>query len=59
MDLIVKALHLIAMVAWFAALFYLPRLYVYHTKTTVGSELDMTLQVMERRLLKVPTHFDP
>ena len=52
MDLIVKALHLIAMVAWFAALFYLPRLYVYHTKATGGSELDMTLQVMERRLLK-------
>ena len=30
----IKAFHLIAMVTWFAALFYLPRLYVYHTQVT-------------------------
>jgi putative membrane protein len=52
MYLTVKALHLISMVAWFAALFYLPRLYVYHCKASIGSELDQTLQIMERRLLK-------
>ncbi|HAV1007840.1 TPA: TIGR00701 family protein, partial [Legionella pneumophila] len=28
--LFVKAFHIIALVAWFAGLFYLPRLYVYH-----------------------------
>jgi uncharacterized membrane protein len=26
----IKALHIVAMVCWFAALFYLPRLFVYH-----------------------------
>lgn len=31
--LIVKALHIISMVAWFAGLFYLPRLFVYHADT--------------------------
>lgn len=49
----VKALHVIAVVAWMAGLFYLPRLYVYHVeKTQPGSEIDLLFQVMERRLLK-------
>lgn len=30
----IKAFHVIAMVAWFSALFYLPRLFVYHSSTT-------------------------
>ena len=51
--LVFKALHLIAMVAFFAGAFYLPRLYVYHTRAVVGSELDTTFQEMERKLLKV------
>jgi putative membrane protein len=34
-------------------LFYLPRLFVYHTKANIGSELDLTLQIMERKLLKI------
>ena len=49
----VKALHVIAVVAWMAGLFYLPRLYVYHVEqVTKGSETDLMFQVMERRLLK-------
>lgn len=48
-----KAFHLIAVICWMAALFYLPRLYVYHTKALPGTELDKTLQVMEYRLLKI------
>ena len=31
-----KALHLIAVIAWMAALLYLPRLYVYHSQVPVG-----------------------
>jgi putative membrane protein len=47
-----KALHVIAVIAWFAGLFYLPRLYVYHAAAEPGSELSATLKVMERRLLR-------
>lgn len=44
-----KALHLIFMVTWFAGLFYLPRLFVYHalSQDTVGIE---RFKVMERKL---------
>ena len=48
-----KALHIIAMVAFFAGAFYLPRLFVYHTRAETSSELDLTLREMERKLLKV------
>ena len=40
-----------AVVAWFAGLFYLPRLFVYHADAKPGSELSETLKVMEHRLL--------
>jgi protoporphyrinogen IX oxidase len=45
----VKSLHIIAMVTWFAGLFYLPRLFVYHalTSDSIGSE---RFKVMERKL---------
>ncbi|MDX2345313.1 MAG: protoporphyrinogen oxidase HemJ [Legionella sp.] len=45
----VKAFHVIAMVAWFAGLFYLPRLFVYHTDATDGISLAR-FKIMERRL---------
>ena len=48
----VKALHVIAVIAWMAALLYLPRLMVYHADSAVGSEKAETFKVMERRLLK-------
>lgn len=48
----VKSLHVISIVAWMAALLYLPRLLVYHAGSTVGSEQSETFKVMERRLLK-------
>ena len=49
----VKALHVAAVIAWMAGLFYLPRLFVYHAeRASPGSELDQTFQVMERRLLR-------
>jgi len=47
-----KALHIIAMVAWMAGLFYLPRLYVYHADMQPGSADSQRFKVMEYRLLK-------
>jgi len=47
--LILKALHIIAMVAWFAGLFYLPRLFVYHADATDKISIDR-FKIMERRL---------
>lgn len=48
-----KALHIIAVIAWMAGLFYLPRLFVYHAERAVSVPiLSDTLDIMERRLLK-------
>jgi putative membrane protein len=49
---LVIGLHIIAVIAWMAGLLYLPRLFVNHWKTAVGSESDLLLQGMERRLLR-------
>ena len=49
---IIKALHIISIIAWMAGLLYLPRLYVYHADTVIGSVRAETFKVMERRLLK-------
>jgi protoporphyrinogen IX oxidase len=48
----VKALHIIAVIAWMAGMLYLPRLFVYHADAPKGSALSETFKVMERRLLK-------
>lgn len=49
----IKAAHVVAMTAWMAGIFYLPRLFVYHAEgAPPGSPLDATFQVMERRLLR-------
>ena len=49
----IKAGHVIAVVAWMAGLFYLPRLFVYHVEQVEkGSATDAMFQVMERRLLR-------
>jgi putative membrane protein len=50
---VVKAFHIIAVIAWMAGMLYLPRLYVYHTGAAPGSELSETLKVMEERLLRI------
>lgn len=49
-----KAFHIVFVVTWFAGLFYLPRLFVYHASATdpVGIE---RFKVMERRLLAIMT----
>lgn len=48
----IKALHVVAIITWMAGLFYLPRLYVYHAETPVGTPQSETFKVMERRLLR-------
>ena len=48
----IKALHVIAIIAWMAGMLYLPRLFVYHSETPKGSIQSDTFKIMERRLLK-------
>src|SRR5262245_5404534 len=48
-----KALHVIAIIAWMAGMLYLPRLFVYHCDAEPGSRQSETFKVMERRLLTV------
>jgi putative membrane protein len=48
----VKALHIIAVIAWMAGMLYLPRLFVCHCEAEPGSKQSETFKVMERRLLK-------
>ena len=50
--LVIKAFHIISVVAWMAGLLYLPRLFVYHADAPVGSPTAETFKVMERRLLR-------
>jgi putative membrane protein len=47
-----KSGHLLAVFAWMAGLFYLPRLYVYHCQVAVGSAQAELFKTMERRLLR-------
>ena len=48
----VKALHIIAVIAWMSGMLYLPRLFVYHCAAEPGSVQSETFKVMERRLLR-------
>lgn len=47
-----KALHILALIAWMAGMLYLPRLMVYHADVPPGSPQSETFKVMERRLLR-------
>jgi putative membrane protein len=48
----IKAVHVMAVIAWMAGMLYLPRLMVYHAEAVVGSIQSETFKNMERRLLK-------
>ena len=48
-----KALHVIAVIAWMAGMLYLPRLFVNHVGLAKGSEASELLKGMERRLLTI------
>ena len=49
---ILKALHIVSVIAWMAGLLYLPRLFVYHAEAGPGTPQSETFKVMERRLLR-------
>ncbi len=51
MFLWIKALHIISVISWMVGMLYLPRLFVYHSSSTIHSEMSETFKVMERRLL--------
>ena len=51
--LVIKALHVIAVIAWMSGMFYLPRLFVYHTEAVPGSADYRRFVTMERKLLKI------
>ena len=48
----IRAAHIIAVISWMAGMLYLPRLFVYHADSAVGSEKSEVFKIMERRLLK-------
>jgi protoporphyrinogen IX oxidase len=49
----IKAVHLIAVIAWMAGMMYLPRLFIYHHKSEKGGEAERYFVQMERRLLRM------
>lgn len=51
MYLWIKAFHIIAVVTWFAALFYLPRLFVYHAQSEDSISRER-FKIMERKLYR-------
>lgn len=50
--LYIKIAHIVTFTAWMAGLFYLPRLYVYHTQVRPDSDTAQIFKVMERKLLR-------
>ena len=48
-----KILHIISFVSWFAGLFYLPRLFVYHIENNTNKEMNEVFQKMEYKLLRI------
>lgn len=49
----IKAFHIISVISWMAGMFYLPRLFVYHSQSAPGSDMSNQFLVMERRLIKI------
>ena len=47
----IKAIHVISVITWFAALFYLPRLFVYHAMSDDDTSIER-FKVMERKLYR-------
>ncbi len=50
---ILKILHIISFVSWFAGLFYLPRLFVYHIENNTNKEIASVFMKMEYKLLRI------
>ncbi len=52
MYLWIKALHVISIISWMAGMFYLPRLFVYHSQVGPGPQSEI-FKTMERKLLRI------
>ena len=48
--LLLKSLHLIAVISWMAGLLYLPRIFVYHVENSGKEEITKIFEIMEKRL---------
>ena len=48
--LILKSLHLIAVISWMAGLLYLPRIFVYHSENKFKKDISSVFKIMEKRL---------
>ena len=48
-----KAFHIMAVIAWMAGIFYLPRLFVHHVEQADNAQMAEVFQMMERKLLKL------
>ena len=51
--LIIKSLHIISFTAWMAGMFYLPRIYVYHSEKNIDKNTYNKFLIMERKLIKI------
>ena len=49
----ILSLHIISFISWMAGMFYLPRLFVYHTRLEIGSNASEMFKEMERKLLRI------
>ena len=49
-NLLLKSLHLIAVISWMAGLLYLPRIFVYHAENNSELKVSKIFKVMERKL---------
>ena len=51
--LFIKAIHIISFTAWMAAMFYLPRIFVYHSEKKININTYNKFLVMEKKLIKI------
>jgi putative membrane protein len=51
--LFIKAIHIISFTAWMAAMFYLPRIFVYHSEKNLDINVHKKFLIMEKKLIKI------
>ena len=49
----ILVVHIISVITWMAGLFYLPRLYAYHSRPSTSKEMSETFKIMEKKLYSV------
>ncbi|MFA5557773.1 MAG: CopD family protein, partial [Flavobacteriaceae bacterium] len=52
MYLYIKALHIVFVVTWFAGLFYMVRLFVYHTEAKAKPEPEQSILIKQYQLMQ-------